>query len=146
MKILALDPATKCGWATGTAAGTWDLSVKKDESSGFRLVRFKAKLREICALESINLLFYERPGGRNTNPIITQSEIIGVLKDFCIENQIEFRGVSSTEIKKFATGKGNAGKPEMIKAAQDKLGYTGSDDNTADAMWIYEFAKDSLGL
>jgi len=29
----------------------------------------------------------------------------------------------------------------MIKAAKDKLGYTGSDDNEADALWILELAK-----
>lgn len=32
MKILALDIATKCGWATEVASGTWNLSLRNGES------------------------------------------------------------------------------------------------------------------
>ena len=39
-------------------------------------------------------------------------------------------------LKKFATGNGNAGKPEMIVAARERLGYDGFQDDEADALWL----------
>lgn len=145
-RILALDVATNCGWATKNASGVWDLSVKRDESGGMRLLRFRSKLKEIIELEDINLVCFERSAGQHKSSIIVQSEIHGVLKTFLIDNNIEFRAFSASEIKKHATGKGNSGKPAMIAAAQDKLGYTGNNDNEADALWIYDIAKTSLNL
>jgi Holliday junction resolvasome RuvABC endonuclease subunit len=142
--ILALDVATNCGWATENGSGCWNLGIKRDESSGMRLLRFRSKLKEIIELEKINVVVFERSAGRHQNAVITQSELHGVLKIFCEDNMIPHRAFSASEIKKHATGKGNAGKPAMIKAAKDKLGYKGNDDNEADALWIYNLAKQEL--
>ena len=43
---------------------------------------------------------------------------------------------SASEIKKFATGKGNANKQAMVDAAI-ALGYDPEDDNEADAIHLY---------
>lgn len=141
MNILSLDVATHCGWCTETASGVWDFSIKRDESSGMRLIRFKSKLKEIVELEKINLITFERTSGFHKSALIVQSELHGVLKIFCEENNIEYRAFSAGEIKKHATGKGNANKDAMIYAAKTKLNYTGNDDNEADAMWIYNLTK-----
>ena len=142
LKILALDPATHCGWAINKSIyGVWDLTPKRDESIGMRLIRFRAKLIEVIQKEKINLVVFERPGGLFKASIITQSEIQGQIKVVCEDNKVDYRAYSSTEIKKFATGKGNAGKPLMIQAAKDKLDYPGNNDNEADALWILELAK-----
>jgi Holliday junction resolvasome RuvABC endonuclease subunit len=146
MKILALDVATRTGWKTDTAHGTWNFTPKKDESGGFRLVRFKAKLKEMCELENIDLVTFERTSGFHKNALIVQAELHGVLKIFCEENKINYRAFSAAEIKKFATGKGNANKDAMIQAAAMKYGYSGSDDNEADAIHIYYLTKDSLSI
>jgi len=142
LRILALDPATHCGYALSHALyGVWDLSAKRDESAGMRLIRLRSKLREIILSERIELVVFERPGGRFKASIIVQSEIQGQIKTVCEDLKVEYRAYSSTEIKKYATGKGNAGKPAMIYAAQTKLGYQGDDDNEADALWLLELAK-----
>ena len=141
IKILSLDVATHCGWCTETAYGVWDLSIKRDESSGMRLIRFKSKLDEIVKLEKIDLITFERTSGFYKSALIIQSELHGVLKMFCEENKIQYRAYSAKEIKKFATGKGNANKLMMIKAAKSKLKYKGNDDNEADALWIYNLTK-----
>jgi Holliday junction resolvasome RuvABC endonuclease subunit len=145
-KILALDVATHCGWAVEGISGVWDLSIKRDESSSYRLIRFRAKLKEICEIENINLVAFERTSGQHKSSLIVQAEIHGILKVFCEDNKIEFRAFSASEIKKHATGKGNSGKPAMIAAAQEKLGYLGKDDNEADALWIYDITKKSLNI
>lgn len=145
MNILALDQATKTGWATNTSSGVWNLKPNRGESEGMRVVRFKAKVKELIELENIGLIAYERPAGRFKSSIMVSSEMVGVLKDLCIEKNVELACYSASEIKKFATGKGNANKDAMVKAAQEKFKIDIIDDNHADSLWILELAKKDLG-
>ena len=140
MKILALDIATVTGWKTETSSGTWNLKPNRGESEGMRVVRFKAKVKEMVELENISLISYERPAGLFKSSIMVASEMVGVLKLLCIEKGIDLACYSATEIKKFATGKGNANKEAMIQAAKD-LGFNPSDDNEADAIHLYNLTK-----
>lgn len=141
MNILALDVATKTGWATASASGTWDFTLKRDESSGMRIIRFKSKLKEIVKLEDIDMVCFERTAGHHQAAVIVQAELHGVLKLFCEENEIPYRAFSASEIKKFATGKGNASKKLMMVACKARLKKMPKDDNEADALWVYHLAK-----
>lgn len=145
MKILALDIATKTGWCTQSASGTWDFSLKRGESYGMRVVKFKAAVREMINLEGITLVSYERPAGLHKSSIMVASEMVGVLHDLCIEMKVEVTNYAATEIKKHATGIGNAGKPLMIAKAKE-LGFNVADDNQADAIHLYRLTKDYLKL
>ena len=146
-KILAIDPASMLGWAiSNTLYGTWDLKTRRDESMGMKLLRLNFKLKEIYSLEKFDLLVYERPAGRHAASIIHQAKLIGEMERWCEKNHIAYRAYSATEMKKFATGKGNAGKPMMIEAAQKKLGYTGNDDNEADALWLLNLCRYDLNI
>ena len=146
MKILALDPATHCGWAHSDGpCGTWDLSMRRDESAGMRLIRLRGKLNEILYSQGVDLVMFE--SARHAMPgmqgaLVVQSEIQGVIKLWCEDNSLQYKGVSPSEIKKHATGKGNAKKDMMISTAKKKWpGVEIEDDNQADAMWILDFAK-----
>ena len=142
LKILALDPATHCGWALNRQVyGVWDLTPKRDESIGMRLIRLRSKLVEIIESEKIDLVVFERPGGQFKGAIIVQSEIQGQIKVVCEDYHVDYRAYSSQEIKRFATGKGNANKAAMIRMAKDAFGYPGEDDNEADALWLLEMAR-----
>lgn len=146
MNILALDIATTTGWKTRTSSGVWNLKPNRGESEGMRVVRFKAKLKELITIESIQLISYERPAGLHKSSIMVASEMIGVMKDLCVESGIDLACYSSKEIKKFATGNGNASKSDMINSARN-LGYNPSDDNEADAIHLYRLTvKDILGV
>lgn len=144
--VLALDVATNTGFCCASGSGVWDLRPKRDESAGMRLIRFKAKLMDILKAEQINLIVFERSAGFHQNAVIVQSELHGVLKLFCEENSIEYKAYSASEIKRFATGKGNSDKKAMIKAAQEKYRYSGDNDNEADALHLYFLAKQDLNL
>nr|DAV49561.1 MAG TPA: RuvC [Bacteriophage sp.] len=76
--------------------------------------------------------------------IIAESEMIGVLKLLAEELNIPLACYSATEIKRFATGKGNANKEAMMKAAID-LGYNPIDDNEADAIHLYNLTLSDIG-
>ena len=147
MKILSLDIASTTGWAMDTQIyGTWDFKTKKDESMGMKLIRFKSKLKEVHSLDPLDIIIYERPAGKHANSIIHQAKLIAILEQFCEENNIEYRAFSASEIKKFATGKGNANKQAMIDTAKSKYGYTGNDDNEADAIHMWKLFKKELNL
>ncbi len=144
MKILAIDPATKCGFAHSCGvSGTWDLSVRRDESAGMRLIRLRGKLNELFESEPASLLVFE--AARHAAPkmqgaLVVQATIQGVLILWAEDHGVEYRGYSPSEIKKFATGKGNASKADMMAAAVERFGPVG-DDNEADALFLLELAK-----
>lgn len=153
MNILALDPATHCGWAHSCgASGCWDLSTRRDESGGMKLIRLRSKLQEIAAMErgvgGIGLVVFE--AARHAAPkmqgaLVHQARLQSVIEVWCHDNGIEYRGYSPSEIKKHATGAGNAGKADVIAAARAKLNYAGDDDNEADALWLLDLAKSEYG-
>jgi crossover junction endodeoxyribonuclease RuvC len=49
--------------------------------------------------------------------------------------------IAPSSMKKFATGKGNASKPEVLVEAVRKLGYRGASTDEADALWLLEMAR-----
>ncbi len=149
LKCLAIDPASACGWAhSDGASGVWDFSVRPDESGGMRLLRFRAKLEEIRDSVGVDIVFFE--ASRNLkygNAVRLAAELQGTLKVWCEDNKIEYIGYSPGEIKKFAVGKGNAGKEPMMQAARERWPDVNIiDDNHADALWILAFGQSRLGL
>lgn len=148
MRILALDPATACGWAHSSGiSGTWDLSVRRDESAGMRLVRLSGKLNELLRTVGVDLVAYE--AARNAGPkmqgaLVVQASMQGVIVHWCEENGIEYRGYSPSEVKKHATGKGTANKELMLATARERFGDV-ADDNQADALWILDLIRKEIG-
>lgn len=110
-----------------------------------RVIRFKSKVRELIEAEKPNVIVYERPAGRNVRAIQTQSEMIGVLIDLCHSEGIEYASYSPPEVKKHATKNGRSNKEAMVKAAKEKWPHIDIvDDNHADALWLYDLAKERL--
>lgn len=147
--ILAIDPATKCGIAIekpGIAwvVQEWDLSRKANESDGLKWMRFRARIKELCSKYQTQLIVYERPAGQHMGAVIHHAKLAAVIEETAAELGIECKAYSAGEIKNMATGKGNAKKEDMIKAAQYKLGYLGKSDNESDALWLLQLAKSEL--
>jgi Holliday junction resolvasome RuvABC endonuclease subunit len=144
MRILALDPATRCGFAYSsrpTLSGTWDLSTRRDESGSMKLVRLRSKLEEFKRL-GVDLIVFE--AARNAMPkmqgaLVHQAKLQAVIELFAEDHAIAYRGYSPAELKKFATGKGNANKAAMVAAISARYGPV-SDDNEADAIALLHLA------
>ena len=64
---------------------------------------------------------------------------MGHLTAWCEHQNIPYQGVPVGTIKKHATGKGNAGKDEVIAAARSR-GHAPKDDNEADALALLHWA------
>jgi hypothetical protein len=68
--------------------------------------------------------------------------LMATLTTWCEHHNIAYQGVPVGTIKKHATGKGNAGKGEVI-AAMRLLGHPVTDDNEADALALLHWAIDT---
>ncbi len=144
-RILAIDPATKTGFAMqdGTS-GIWDLKAVRDESTGIRLVKLKRNLRVIFEQFKPTLVVFE--AARNAGPkmqgaLVVQAEMQGVIKEWCHDMGIEYAGFSPKTIKKHATGNGNASKDKMVESATNAFGIEIIDDNHADALWLLDYVS-----
>lgn len=144
MKILALDMATKTGWATPKESGVQTFDCKRGESPGMRFLRFRKWLNDMDDLASPNVIAYEQPHHRGGAATEVAYGFLTVVKEVAAEKGIELMPVHSSTLKKWATGKGNAGKGEMVFEAK-RRGYNPKDDNEADACLIYDYAMEELG-
>ena len=70
-------------------------------------------------------------------------ELGGVVRLALHEAGIPYVDVPPAVLKKYATGRGNAGKAEVLAAAIRRLGYDGHDDNEADALWLRVMGLDA---
>lgn len=143
-KVLALDLGTHTGFAVGVAAepsavisGVMDFSPGKFSGGGMRYVKFEAWLAKIIADTGANEVVFE--GVRRhigTDAAHIYGGFLAALSAFCEKRALPYAGVPVQTIKKWATGKGNAGKPLMISTVVG-WGYTGvTDDNQADAICL----------
>ena len=146
MKVLALDLATKSGWATnvGRQSGVQTFDVKRGESPGMRFLRCRAWLQEMLdLLGGIDVIVYEQAHHRGGAATAVCVGLVSTVLTFAAEHGIETMPVHTAELKKFATGRGNAPKAAMIEAAKAR-GWSSADDNEADAELLLEFALQTL--
>lgn len=137
--VLSIDPGEKCGYACSDGTyGLWDFKLKRDENFAYKIMRFEACLLSIMSEKNIQLVTFERVSGINSVAIMSHSKFVCIIELHCTKQGIPFKGYSASEIKKFATGIGNAKKDDMIKAAVQKFKYrsTKLDDNVADAICL----------
>ena len=64
---------------------------------------------------------------------------LATLTAWCEHHQIPYQGVPVGTIKKHATGKGNAGKDDVIASVRAR-GHAPGDDNEADALALLHWA------
>jgi len=144
--ILALDLGTQTGWALHQldgciTSGSESFKPQRFEGGGMRYLRFKRWLNELRSVDQhINAVYFEevrRHAG--VDAAHAYGGFLGQLTAWCEQHRIPYQGVPVGTIKKHATGKGNAGKVEMICAART-LGHHPADDNEADALALLHWA------
>ena len=144
--ILALDLGTQTGWALHQldgciTSGSEPFKPQRFEGGGMRYLRFKRWLNELRSVDQhINAVYFEevrRHAG--VDAAHAYGGFLGQLTAWCEQHRIPYQGVPVGTIKKHATGKGNAGKDEMI-AAIVKRGFAPVDDNEADALALLHWA------
>lgn len=137
---LALDLGTTTGWAFGVPGNVMSGSVsfKNDRYSGggMRYLRFERWLTEMHTTRPIReVVFEEVRNHKGVDAAHVYGGLMATLTKWC-ESQdpkVPYEGVPVGQIKRFATGKGNA-KKDAIIAAVESWGYHPADDNEADSL------------
>ena len=150
--ILALDLGTTTGWALRApegqiAHGFVGFKSQRFEGGGMRYLRFRRWLTDmkatVAGTQGIGAVYVEEVRRHmGVDAAHVYGGLLAMLTAWCERHQIPYQGVPVGTIKKHATGKGNAGKHEMI-AAMRALGHAVTDDNEADALAILHWAIDT---
>ena len=141
--VIGIDQATLTGWAVLDTAGkyidsgvfdTRGSGANRGESPIVKNLRFEKWFTELCANPdwTIAIVCHEQtlPSHmlRNRSSWATTDFAIGlktIMQMHCQKKKIVLMNAMPATVKKFATGNGRAGKPEMIDVCNDWL----SDDN-----------------
>lgn len=145
IKAIALDMATKLGHASNTTkpriSGVEVFDVKRGCSPGSRYLRFSKWLMDKIQTEKPDMIAYEQPHQRGGAATEIALGFATHVQSICALKNIEHVAVSTSEIKIFATGKGNADKQDMMTACAAKLGIIPEDDNHSDALWLLAYVE-----
>ena len=153
---LALDLATKTGWATRQngkiISGVQDFSLKRGDSPGMRYIYFVQWLHKITGepalagyrKNEVDTIIYEQAHHRGGASTEIASGFATHLQSFCAKHGNEHTAVHTATLKKFATGSGRGDKSGMIRFAKDKLGRDPIDDNEADAVCLLCYAEENI--
>ncbi len=149
MRILAIDAATKTGWALWhgklVESGVEDFSKRRGESNGSMFLRFRTWLKHILQEQSINFVVYEQSHHRGGAATEIGVNLTGRVQEVCAELKIEFVAVHTATLKKWATGHGKADKTVMMARAHPILEREPIDDNEADAALMSKWAAENYG-
>jgi len=149
--ILALDLATKTGWAAmapgwlAPERGVQEFALGRGESPGMRFIRFRAWLEALATYLNPRLVVFEQThmrGGAATEIAIGFSTRV---QEIAASLGAEHAAVHTATLKKHATGNGRADKAAMTEAAERRWGLRPQDDNEADALAVLAYAIDSYG-
>lgn len=145
MNFLALDLGTTWGWALVQDGELVDSGEEElphsSEPIGDRWQAWRRWLAN--ALVSVDGIVYEVPFGRFVSVLKIQFGMATIAELLCTDTGREYAGVRPQEIKKFATGKGNAPKADMYTALLDRFDEFGIEpppadigENEVDAVWL----------
>lgn len=150
MRILGIDPGTKCGWAvlegnTVMASGVWHLAPKRHEGGGMRYVRLRVYLEDIAGLQVDAVAYEEVRRHMGVDAAHVYGGIVAVVQSWCEQGQLPYQAIPVGTIKKLATGKGNANKDAMVEAANARFGIGTTSDDEADAVFVAVALQREIG-
>lgn len=133
------DLATGIAYANGRTH-----TVQTRRTGDHRLLVVEAAVRDLIEHGHCDLAAVEDLPTNAKSAGVT-GMVQGVVRALLLSNDVPYALVPAASLKKYATGKGNAGKPEMAVAAFKRAGIEFADDNQCDAWWLRAMALDHLG-
>jgi len=141
MKLLALDPGGKTGWALTTTdrvewrqSGVWDLGRISDP--GTRFLTLQDHLGDLRP----DSMVIEDVWMRGSYAKRWHYGYRAVVQQWAAANDCELLFVAPKTLKIHATGYGGADKTAMLARAHRKFHFTAKiDDNRVDALWLLDW-------
>lgn len=142
-EILALDIATYTGYYSIHGYGVWNFTESKKRNDNKQHKDFRDTVMGFISEHGIRQIVAEDLNVNNHfSDMRKLSEFRGILFEICDEfNLPEPSFVNVATLKKWATGNGRAGKPDMIQACADRYKLITTDDNVADACHLFHYFK-----
>ncbi|MEV2277757.1 hypothetical protein AB0I72_19435 [Nocardiopsis sp. NPDC049922] len=152
LRVVGLDlsiSATGVAWDTGAP----DI-IGSDRDGDTRLLDIRNAVRTVvggCPPGTrgmnrwVDLVVLEEVPPVRANSIAKLGMVHGVVRALLIEVGIPYALVPPASLKKYATGRGGAGKPDMRMALFKRTGTDLRDDNMVDAAWLRHMGLDALG-
>lgn len=149
--IIAIDPATRTGWAVGDygkgASGllAWGTVELLDSPAGYRFVVLEDLVRDLLRrFVSTRAIVWEGAFHRGGPATRYHHGYVGILLCFAARRGLVPIEVKPSELKKHTTGDGHADKAAMMRFAEVRHGRKFATSDEADAAMIYSFARDHL--
>jgi crossover junction endodeoxyribonuclease RuvC len=147
MKTMGLDLSLT---STGTSIDGITSIILTPTKGAERLFIISKKLQEVVKGNKIEAVIIEGYSFASRNSQAHSiGELGGVVRMMLWENKIPYVEVPPTSRAKFATGRGNASKHEVISAISAKTGKTfrgGGGNDECDAWVLEEMAKTKMGV
>ena len=152
-RMLALDLGTKLGWAAydpfspgGAAYAHGRVELIGDHAA--RFAHGLAAIKTLCrdwllwrpGAAGRGIMVFETPAARQRSAGLVLYGLRAIALLAAAEWGSDVIEVMPTEIKKLATGRGNASKNDVHEAAVKRWGCVQTEDE-ADALWALEFAR-----
>lgn len=134
-RVLGLDlsiTATGVALTDGKGVDTWKMPAAWGDR---RLFEIAHKVGIEHSVDHVELAVIEDLPTHARSAGIT-GQVHGAVKAKLIGLHVPYALVTPATLKKFATGKGNAGKPDMAVALYKRTGTELADDNQTDAVWL----------
>lgn len=146
-RVVGLDLSLTC---TGWADGRQNYGTIQTELRGMERIRhvWKAVRRVVDDpfLPRPRLVMIEGYSFASKNSHAHGAgELGGVIRFWLHVEGIPYIEIPPSTLKMFATGSGNAGKGLVLVDAVKRLGYSGSSDDEADALWLRELGLYLVG-
>jgi crossover junction endodeoxyribonuclease RuvC len=141
MRYVGIDPSTKTGLVVLNGEKEWTSEITtKVKSDPERFINITEQILDnltdgdIICIEGFSY-------GSKGKGVSTQYGIGWLIRAELIRNGYTYIEVPPTSVKKFATGKGNTKKDEMVLPIYKKWGFEHASDNVRDAFVLAQIAK-----
>lgn len=129
----------------GVEYRTGTISSAPDQDDLSRIRYIKGEVANL--LPGIDLIVVEGLAYRSlTGHSSTRSGLWWMVMDLLNAANSELIVCTPTKLKKFATGKGNAGKDKMMLATARTFSEFDGDNNQADALWLASYGLTAIGV
>lgn len=141
-RVIGLDLSiTATGIADHTGA-TRCVGGKADRGDQ-RIVDIATEISAVC--DGADLVVIEDLAVHGPGNGMAATQVMGAVKATLLRTTTPYALVPPSSLKKYATGKGNATKPDMAVALYKRAGLELGDDNQVDAAWLRFMGLDWLG-
>lgn len=148
MRVLALDLSLSSTGVANVDGSTTRWVPPKSVGGMDRLHWFTQQLGHAWVVQRHDVVViegYSFGTARQASHAHALGELGGVIRLTLWRNQVPYVDVPPASLKKYATGKGRAKKELVLVEAVKRLGYEGSSNDEADALWLRAMALDAYG-